>query len=544
MKWESKSIFSLHTFVIDVDKLVEPVYRLVLDVVKRNYGGEPFHKWAGEVFDVKAISGSEILDEMMTEDIFVEVISRYLKQFLYSRMEQLKGSVVQLMYAQKGLMVAPSRQKMTPVLVDWIKKTGMMKVFLDLVKHDSISNSKERLVQLLNDQYFGPAIKTREIGTLKAVPLPLSAVNGSTIVPVDSSSVWLCDALRDRIGVTEDSMYAEVSFPDIDGISLSAGECLIPLTSIDQHVNPDAWQNYYWNMLCGVYAYRKPDASIYRDRCTDFKTAMKKHEFAMLMSRLQYNLYIKKDGQEVPEEYQGFFEEVYNIEEFIDKSKQILFTGKHLEQQLQQKQTMVGIYQTEKTNTEYNLQAWINAESAEQQTLTRSSSTSSLSIKTVYALKPHYSYYFSSKYFEDLFQELLKEVGLETLHDVELSQSENPGESYLEVDYFVKKACGTIVLIETKTTMSKYNIEDTIAKVIKYQQMMRSNYTAVLTEYLLVAPYQNKNVEDTYSFFTNAEGRSLNDFYLPIARFNGVMLHCITDPDYGSLKAKMEQLLK
>ena len=544
MKWESKSIFSLHTFVIDVDKLVEPVYRLVLDVVKRNYGGEPFHKWAGEVFDVKAITGSEILDEMITEDIFVEVISRYLKQFLYSRMEQLKGSVVQLMYAQKGLMVAPSRQKMTPVLVDWIKKTGMMKVFLDLVKHDSISNSKERLVQLLNDQYFGPAVKTREIGMLKAAPLPLNAVNGSTIVPVDSSSVWLCDALRDRIGVTEDSLYGEVSFPDIDGISLSAGECLIPLTSIDQHVNPDAWQNYYWNMMCSVYAYRKPDASIYRDRCTDFKTAMKRHEFAMLMSRLQYNLYIKKDGQEVPEEYQGFFEEVYNIEEFIDKSKQILFTGKHLEQQLKQKQTMVGIYQTEKTDTEYNLQAWINAESAEQQTLTKSSSTSSLSIKTVYALKPHYSYYFSSKYFEDLFQELLKEVGLETLHDVELSQSENPGESYLEVDYFVRKADGTIVLIETKTTMNKYNIEDTIAKVVKYQQMMKSNYTAVLTEYLLVAPYQSKNVEETYSFFTNAEGRSLNDFYLPIARFNGVMLHCITDPDYGSLKAKMEQLLK
>lgn len=544
MKWESKSTLSVYSFSIDVDKLVEPVYRLVLDVVQPSYGERPFREWAGEVFDIKAITGSETLGEDMTADVFVEVIARYLKQYLYSQMEKLKGSPVQLMYASKGLMVAPVKQKLTPALVGWIKKSEVMRAFLNLVHHNAIDNSKERLVQLLNDQYFGPAVSAKEIGLLKSTLIPLAAVNGSMVTPVDAGSIWLCDALRSRIGITVDTQFGEVTFPDIEGVSLSAGECLIPLASIDQHVKVEAWQDYYWAMLNDVYAYRKGDVCIYRDRCADFKTALKEHDFAQLMSKLQYNLYIRKDGQEIPVAYRSFFEEVYNIEEFIDKSKQILFTGTHREEQLQNKQTMLGIYQTEKTDTEYNLQAWINADTAEQQTLTKSSNTSSLKIKTVYALKPHYSYYFSSKYFEDLFQEMLKEAGIKTLHDVELSRSENPGESYLEVDNFVKRSNGAIVLIETKTTLNRYNIEDTITKVVKYHQMLKSSYPVVRMEYLLVAPYQNATVEEAYSFFTNADGSSLSDFSLPIARFTGVTLRCITDPDYDSLKAKMEQLLK
>lgn len=284
--------------------------------------------------------------------------------------------------------------------------------------------------------------------------------------------------------------------------------------------------------------------SIFRDRCSDFNVAMKTHDFSQVMSKLQYNLYIMKDGQGIPEAYRGFFEEVYNIEEFIGKSKQRLFTGTHLEEQLQNKQTMLGIYQTEKTDTEYNLQAWINADTVERQTITRSGSVKPANIKTVYALKPHYSYYFCSDYFEDLFQEVLKEIGKETLHDVELSQSDNPNASYLEVDNFVRKSDGTIVLIETKTTLNRYNIEDTIHKVVKYHQIIVGSYPTIKMEYLIVAPYKHASVEDAYSFFTHTKGASATDFYLPIARFNGVMLHCVIEPEYEKLKAILTELLK
>ena len=550
MKWESKSKLSVYSFKIDVDKLVEPVYNLILDVVKGQYGNEPFHIWANNVFDIKVITGCDRLDKEITVEIFGAVIARRLKQILYENMDKLQGSCVEIMYATKGLMVASANQKMTSVLVRWIKKAEMMKKFLDMVLHSSIDDSKETLVQLLNDQYFGPAVQIQELTLLKATPIPLCAVNDANVLPVDSSSIWFSQKYCELLNVAPGVQYGEVVFSDIDDKSICVGEWLIPLTEIDHHVKEQYRQSYYWEMLNNVYTFRKPDVCAYRNKCEDFKAAMKNRKFALLMSKLQYNLYIKKNEQEIPEEYRTFFEEVYNIEEFLDNNKQILFTGMHTEEQLENKQTMLGIYQTEKTGKGYNLHAWINADSVEMQTKTTSGCTKSLFIKTVYALKPHYSYYFSSKYFEDLFQELLKELNIETLHDVELYQSEKPDKSYLEVDNFVRKADGTIVLIETKTTLNKYNIEEMLGKVVKYHKMIVSNYSSVRMEYLIVAPYQNATVEETYSFFTNSEDStnpnvsSLVDFYLPVAQFKGVRLRCVTIPDYVSLKNKMEQLLK
>ena len=74
--------------------------------------------------------------------------------------------------------------------------------------------------------------------------------------------------------------------------------------------------------------------------------------------------------------------------------------------------------------------------------------------------------------------------------------------------------------------------------------MIKSSYPTVHTEYLLVAPYHNETVEKAYSYFTNIDGSTATDFYLPIARFNGIRLHCVIEPDFELLKSKMEKLLK
>ena len=37
---------------------------------------------------------------------------------------------------------------------------------------------------------------------------------------------------------------------------------------------------------------------------------------------------------------------------------------------------------------------------------------------------------------------------------------------------------------------------------------------------------------------------TVKDFKIPIARYNGIDLHCIVEPEYAKLKTKMEQLLK
>ena len=205
---------------------------------------------------------------------------------------------------------------------------------------------------------------------------------------------------------------------------------------------------------------------------------------------------------------------------------------------------MLGIYNTEKDGTNYNLHAWVNVETEDRQKKTEAGGVEDISIKTVYALKPQYSYYFASTYFEDLFQEVLQELGIETLHDVELSLSENPRSPYIEVDNFVRRQDGTIVFIENKTTLNRYNIEETVSKIAKFHQVMTDSYPSIQIEYLLAAPYMNDTVEEAYSYFMNVEGSTATNFFIPIARFNGIRLHCVIEPEYEKLKAMMAELLK
>ena len=544
MKWESKSLWSVYTYTIDIDKLLTPVYHLVLDVAKGTYAERLFNEWAGEVFDIRAITGRDALDERMTDELFLIEISRYLKGFLYANLDKLDGTVIQLLYEPKGLLVAPSRNKPAQALIAWIKRVEMMKAFLDLVKYGPVCNLKETLVKLLNDQYFGAAVKANEESTLKATVIPMNALEGYEVLPVDPESIWINNKLSKELGVNEGTECGEVKFPNIDGISLMIGDFVFPLTGIDLYVKEDAKQNYFWKMLSDIYVNKKKSISIYREQSGDFKAAFRTSEFAQLMAKLQYNLYIKKEGQTVPEAYRQFFEEVYNIEEFIDKNNQILFTGTHLEEQVQNKQTMLGIYNTEKDGTNYNLHAWVNVETEDRQKKTEAGGVEDISIKTVYALKPQYSYYFASTYFEDLFQEVLQELGIETLHDVELSLSENPGSPYIEVDNFVRRQDGTIVFIENKTTLNRYNIEETVNKIAKFHQVMTDSYPSIHIEYLLAAPYMNNTVEEAYSYFMNVEGSTATNFFIPIARFNGIRLHCVIEPEYEKLKAMMAELLK
>lgn len=544
MKWESKSLWSVYTYTIDIDKLLTPVYHLVLDVAKGTYAERLFNEWAGEVFDIRAITGRDALDEKMTDELFLIEISRYLKGFLYTNLDKLDGTVIQLLYEPKGLLVAPSRNKPAQALIAWIKRAEMMKAFLDLVKYGPVCNLKETLVKLLNDQYFGAAVKANEESALKAAVIPINALEGYEVLPVDPESIWINNKLSKELDVNEGTECGEVKFPNIDGISLMIGDFFFPLTGIDLYVKEDAKQNYFWKMLSDIYVKKKKSISIYREQSGEFKAAFKTSEFAQLMAKLQYNLYIKKEGQTVPEAYRQFFEEVYNIEEFIDKNNQILFTGTHLEEQVQNKQTMLGIYNTEKDGTDYNLHAWVNVETEDRQKKTEAGGVEDISIKTVYALKPQYSYYFASTYFEDLFQEVLQELGIETLHDVELSLSENPGSPYIEVDNFVRRQDGTIVFIENKTTLNRYNIEETVSKIAKFHQVMIDSYPSIHIEYLIAAPYMNETVEEAYSYFMNVEGCTATNFFIPIARFNGIRLHCVIEPEYEKLKAMMAELLK
>lgn len=544
IKWACKSGLSTYSYKIELDVLLSPIYHLVLDLVSGEYKDKPFSEWAVEAFKIEEITGVNSLDEDVTEEDFLIDISRYLNYFLYSKVECLENKGIRLLYKDKGLLIAQSGTKPANCLIQWIKNSGVIEKFLDLVKKEGLSTMKNTLVALMNEQYFGQSVKAIETGILKGTIINKNMLDGFSVEPIDTEAIWLNKEWKQIAEINTDTEYGEVVSPEIEGYGILMGSYILPLETIDQRVKAEAASDYFWLMLNNVFALRSKSASIFRDKCTDFAEALKQSKFALLMKKLQYNLYLRKDGEGIPEEYCGFFEEVYNIEEFKEAANQIFFTGKHVEEQIENKQTMLGLYATQKEKTEFNLRAWINVDTADNQRKTAGNGDSTVNIQTVYALKPQYSYYFCKDYFEDMFAGVLKDCGVDFISNFELSRSDNPANCYVEIDNMVRKQDGTLVYIENKTTMNRYNIEDTLNEVTKFQQIMSDSYPNVKVEYLMVSLYQNDTVEDGYSYFTKAKGQSINDFKIPVARFDGVELHCVVEPEYDKLKEKMELLLR
>ena len=525
IKWACKSELSTYSYKIELDVLLSPIYHLVLDLVSGEYKDKPFSEWAVEAFKIEEITGVNSLDEDVTEEDFLIDISRYLNYFLYSKVECLENKGIRLLYKDKGLLIAQSGTKPANCLIQWIKNSGVIETFLDLVKKEGLSTMKNTLVALMNEQYFGQSVKAIETGILKGTIINKNMLDGFSVEPIDSEAIWLNKEWKQIAEINTDTEYGEVVFPEIEGYGILMGNYILPLETTDQRVKAEA-------------------ASIFRAKCTDFAEALKQSKFALLMKKLQYNLYLRKEGEGIPEEYCGFFEEVYNIEEFKETANLMFFTGKHVEEQIANKQTMLGLYATQKEKTEFNLRAWINVDTADNQRKTAGNGDTTVNIQTVYALKPQYSYYFCKDYFEDMFAGVLKDCGVNFMSNFELSRSDNPANCYIEIDNMVRKQDGTLVYIENKTTMNRYNIEDTLNEVTKFQQIISESYPNVKVEYLMVSLYQNETVEDGYSYFTKAKGQSINDFKIPVARFDGVELHCVVEPEYDKLKEKMELLLR
>ena len=78
----------------------------------------------------------------------------------------------------------------------------------------------------------------------------------------------------------------------------------------------------------------------------------------------------------------------------------------------------------------------------------------------------------------------------------------------------------------------------------QFHQVMIESYPSVRMEYLLAAPYKDNTVEEGYSYFTNSKGFNSTNFFLPLARFNGIRLHCVIEPEYEKMKSLMSKLLK
>lgn len=269
------------------------------------------------------------------------------------------------------------------------------------------------------------------------------------------------------------------------------------------------------------------------------------------MSHLKFNLYIEKKDNSVPEKYLEYFDEVYSLG--LDKLHHIpdlnLFTSVREDPS---DKSLIGVYSRAKVGSSYNLLHWVVGKDGDNAHIYSGGIKGKhTQIIKAFALKPQYSYYIS-KFFEDIFVDLLKELGVLYLNNIVL-QYEGARASSIEIDVLLKKKDGTIVVIENKTNLSKENIELTLQKFEKFHLHLTQWFPDVKIEYLLVGPYSNKSVkEGFYHFIKNSEIGEDNregykcqmyDFKIPFAQFENLELRCIVEPEYSKLRSKIQTIL-
>ena len=147
MKWACKNTLGVYKYTIDIENLLSPVYHLILDLIRERYPNLQFHEWGGEVFDIKKITGQIQVADDVSEESFLVLLSGYLEDYLYEQSNLLENIGVLLLYRTKRFFIAQAKTKMQPLLINWIKKSGIIDNFFELINSLQKNNIRETLAK-------------------------------------------------------------------------------------------------------------------------------------------------------------------------------------------------------------------------------------------------------------------------------------------------------------------------------------------------------------------------------------------------------------
>lgn len=552
MKFESKSDFLTHQYSIDLEKIISPVYHLIIELYGQGLESPLFPQWGINLFDVKAVYGIDKIPEYETTDTFLTKVSRFLENDLYLTVNSLKGTGIELLFRDRSLLVVNNAKctSINNVLTTWVKNYNPIDRLFCLLLNEDVKKLSTKFQGLINNVYYNVAISVGRGVCLSSCMVKTSWCNidGLRYSIIDPSSIWIDGRIYDIVGDIETSVINEIC-DDETLFAIQLGEYIVPLQEIDNRILPEYIPSYFWKMLGTIYA---PGTNPKVDKTdTDrFLEAGKDSEFCKLLSNLKFNLYLQGDYN-LSDQYMDMFEEVYSLDKLPYMDNFTLFTGLPLAEQVTAEHTLVGVYEKEKTNKEYNLLNWVNA-SANGYTVTKSNQSVSKEGRKVFALKPHLSYYLCSKYYEDSFMSMLKELGCNFKSNFYL-YLKGIANAFAEIDSIIFKPNNTLVYVENKTCMNNFNIEDTIRRIEKFNGIIESEYPYVKVQYIMAAPFCDDSIEQHYRYFLKEGGKieerqgfghKILDFSIPLAQFENISLRCIVEPEYEQMKSKIYQLLQ
>lgn len=551
-KLDSKSLYSIIDYEIDMVELISPLFHLIIDVSASKDNTKKFYEWGNKIFDVKRIYGRDTLLQDDTEDSLLALVAKYITDELYENADKLQKSGIEILYKRKTIIAKnPASDKIRACLCNWLSSFSPAKRLFSFIIEDRIKNLENQLCQFLNEVNYSKVIKIVNSTSWSSMVVPEEWLKDDVfrLDVIDNADVWINKNMSAKIGTTENSDIYDCILSD-KAIGAIVNGYLIPFVNVDDQIKAEHFSEYFFLMISEVYSADKKVGEVNNENIKEFLSIAKESDFCKLLSYLCYNLYIIDDEVQIHERYKKFFDKVIALEKITNVDNLHLYVSHPSDNQKQDEHTLVGVYEKIKTGSEYNLLNWINATTDEPISTTSKKQTSQI-YKSVHALRPRFSYYFISRYFEDCFASVLQSTGCQYRTNVSLFKA-GIEESFIEIDAIIRKNDGTLIYVENKTNMNKYNVDETITKIENFHIYMKNNYPMLRWQYLIVSPYCNETIESAYRYFIGAEGKSVRDgvknpildFKIPIAKFDNVNLQCMVEPEYETLKSKIAQLLQ
>lgn len=549
----NKSI-SVADFSINLIEIIEPFYNLIIDIARQS--NEDIRTILERIFDQKILSFPRMESELLKDRYLAEIVS-HLMESLYDTIYELEKSDILFLNLRRNWVIfrgdsSVPKKNLQKWLIDF---KPLERMFNEIIKDDSIKHYMGKICNLANEQTYSRAIKIENIKVYESVIIEQNWLDesGTSTSIVDNCDLWINKKKLTQFNLSDDHISQfevnDVYKGDIY-IGVEVKPYLIPLISIDKYIKTEFQTHYLWELLTHIFVTRpKGETS---PNAETFKTVFKDGEFCKILSHLKFNLYIEKKDKSIPEKYLEYFDEVYSLG--LDKLHHIpdlnLFTSVRDDYS---DKSLIGVYSRAKVGSSYNLLHWVVGKGSDDAHIYSGGIKGKhTQIIKAFALKPQYSYYYISKFFEDIFVDLLKELDVLFMNNIVL-QYEGSTASSIEIDVILKKKDGTIVVIENKTNLSKENIESTLQKFERFHMHLTKGFPDVKIEYLLVAPYSNKSVKDGfYHFIKNSEiGEDtregykckIYDFKIPFPQFENLELRCIVEPEYSKLRSVIQTTL-
>lgn len=554
MKIDSKSNYLISKYQISMDCIIAPYYNLILDLWSDNTseeGGNDCSTLIKEVFDVSTILDDGVLPQPISKDAFLPILAKFLEDNLYLEMNTLSDKV--LLLSKNDCIIISQHSKeggVRATLSSWIKSYSPIEKLFDLTIPERIRKLSGIIKNLFNDNNYSSGVNVLESKQWKSFVLNKEWISNTDInsQPIDPCSIWIAPMLSKKNEIDFDNCNCEQLVFSDRTIGVSCDNLFFAYECMDDFINRDVFPLYFELMLINVYT-PVPKGKVSNQFAQEFLDAGKNIEFSRLLSHLQHNLYIS-DEIAIPEAYKGMFDTVYGLKQLPGLDNNIIFVGKPSEEQIQEEKTLSGTYEIKKTNSNYNLRNWVNA-AQNGYKLSTSNRENIVSCKSVYALKPQYSYYYLSKYYEDFFSSILKELKCNHKCGVSL-YLEGCNNAFIEIDALIFKPGGKLVYVENKTCMNKDNIEATMKKIVNFQKIISQEYEQISIDYYLTSPYCDESVEQNFLYFINnnsiekREGVKNNilQFDIPLAQFENLCLHCIVEPEYERMKSKVGEIIR